>query len=190
MAMAQIGMFICPPASVISAANSLSAAVSRRARERRSGSILRVCWETNGAMNATYLDRMMELAVESGGCVKFDLKAWDPGLHRGLTGAANDWALENFARAAGWIARRPVPPVLTANTLMVPGYIDELEIQGVAGFIAGLKPDIPYSLLAFHPQFRMADLPVTPRLPAHRCLAAARQAGLKRVFIGNEHLLR
>jgi pyruvate formate lyase activating enzyme len=141
-------------------------------------------------MNATYLDRMMELAVESGGCLKFDFKVWDPGLHRVLSGAANDRTLENFARAAGWIARRPVPPVLTASTLMVPGYIDELEIQGIAGFIAGLNPAIPYSLLAFHPQFRMADLPVTPRSLARRCLAAARQAGLKRVFIGNEHLMR
>jgi pyruvate formate lyase activating enzyme len=163
---------------------------SRRARRCRSGSILRICWETNGAMHPRYLDRMMETAVESGGCVKFDLKAWDPALHRVLTGVANAQTLENFARAAGWIARRPVPPVLTASTLLVPGYIDEREIQGIARFIAGLNPDIPYSLLAFHPQFRMADLPVTSRSLADRCLAAARRAGLKRVFIGNEHLLR
>jgi pyruvate formate lyase activating enzyme len=163
---------------------------SRRARERRGGSILRICWETNGAMNPRYLDRMMEMAVDSGGCVKFDLKAWDPMLHRVLTGAANDRTLENFVRAAGWIANRPVPPVLTASTLMVPGYIDEREIKGIARLIADVNPDIPYSLLAFHPQFRMADLPVTSLSLAHRCLAAARQAGLKRVFIGNEHLLR
>jgi pyruvate formate lyase activating enzyme len=69
-------------------------------------------------------------------------------------------------------------------------FADEREIQGIARFVADLNPDIPYSLLAFHPQFRMADLPVTPRPLANRCLAAARQAGLKRVFLGNEHLLR
>jgi pyruvate formate lyase activating enzyme len=163
---------------------------SRRARARRNGSILRICWETNGAMSPELLDRMMETAVESGGCVKFDLKAWDPVLHRVLTGMDHARTLENFGRAAGWIALRPVLPVLTASTLMVPGYIDEREIQGIARFVADLNPDIPYSLLAFHPQFRMADLPVTPRPLANRCLAAARQAGLKRVFLGNEHLLR
>jgi pyruvate formate lyase activating enzyme len=59
-----------------------------------------------------------------------------------------------------------------------------LRAHSVSGFIAGLNPDISYSLLAFHPQFRMADLPVTPLSLARRCLA-----GLRRVFIGNEHLL-
>jgi pyruvate formate lyase activating enzyme len=148
-------------------------AVFFRARDRRGGSILRICWETNGAMNPRLLDRMMELAVESGGCLKFDLKAWDPVLHRVLTGAANARTLENFVRAAGWIGRRPVPPVLMATTLMVPGYIDEREIQGIARFIAGLNPDIPYSLLAFSsaiPHGRLAgDAAVPcPSLPGRR----------------------
>jgi pyruvate formate lyase activating enzyme len=163
---------------------------SRRARSQRPGSILRICWETNGAMRPQLLDEMLELAVASGGCIKFDLKAWDPTLHRVLTEVSNAATLENFARAAAWIGRRPVPPVLVASTLLVPGYIDEHEIRNIARFIAALNPEIPYSLLAFHPQFRMADLPVTSRALAECCRAAACEAGLRNVRIGNMHLLR
>jgi pyruvate formate lyase activating enzyme len=44
-------------------------------------------------------------------------------------------------------------------------------------------------LLAFHPQFFMSDLPLTSKSLADDCLKAARDAGLKRVRLGNVHLL-
>ena len=78
---------------------------------------------------------------------------------------------------------------MVANTLMVPGYIDVEEVSAIAGYIASLDPNIPYSLLAFHPQFYMSDLQLTPRHLAAQCLDAARQAGLSKVRIGNTHLL-
>ncbi len=59
----------------------------------------------------------------------------------------------------------------------------------IAAFIASLNPSIPYSLLAFHPQFYMNDLPTTSRAQAERCEAAAAEAGLTRVKIGNVQLL-
>jgi pyruvate formate lyase activating enzyme len=37
-------------------------------------------------------------------------------------------------------------------------------VEGIAEFIAGLNPDIAYSLLAFHPDFIMMDFPATPAL--------------------------
>ena len=85
--------------------------------------------------------------------------------------------------------QRPVPPLLIANTLLVPGYIDEDEIRGISRFVASINPDIPYSLLAFYPHFYMSDLPQTQRVMADRCLAIAREEGLKNVRIGNIHLL-
>ena len=163
---------------------------SHAARDKNKDDILRICWETNGSMNPKLLDRMMELAVSTGGCVKFDLKAWDNNLHVALTGVENQRTLDNFARAAAYINRRSDPPVLIANTLMVPGYIDAQEVAAIARFIASLDPDIPYSLLAFHPQFFMSDLPLTSKHLAESCLNAAREAGLSKVRIGNIHLLR
>jgi pyruvate-formate lyase-activating enzyme len=34
-------------------------------------------------------------------------------------------------------------------------------VAAIARFIASLDPNIPYSLLAFHPQFNMSHLPMT-----------------------------
>jgi len=163
---------------------------SRLAREKNPQRILRICWETNGSMNPKLLDKMMSLSLESGGCVKFDLKAMAPNIHYALCGVDNKRTLENFARAAQRIAERPEPPPLVASTLLVPGYIEAQEINAIASFIANINPDIPYALLGFHGDFLMTDLPRTSWDQANRCLEAARGAGLKRVRIGNTHILR
>ena len=162
---------------------------SRRAQEKAADRILRICWETNGAMSKTLLEKMLALALESGGCIKFDLKAWNESLHMALTGVTNRQTLQNFQWLAQHSITRPVPPLVIASTLMVPGYIDAREVSSIAGFIAALDPEIPYSLLAFHPEYRMRDLPATSRKLAEECLGAARQAGLLKVKVGNMHLL-
>jgi len=46
-----------------------------------------------------------------------------------------------------------------------------------------------YSLLAFYPQFFFKDLPVIPRDLAFRCKEVAEGEGLRRVKVGNLHLL-
>jgi pyruvate formate lyase activating enzyme len=163
---------------------------SRLARESRPDRILRICWETNGSMAPELLDRMMSVALETGGCVKFDIKAFDHILHRALTGVDNRRTLENFKRAALTHKQRPVPPPVIASTLMVPGYIDTTEVRAIADWIVSVHPDIPYSLLGFHPDYEMRDLPRTSHRLAEACRQAAFDAGLTRVHIGNVHLLR
>jgi hypothetical protein len=162
---------------------------SRLALEENKGRILRICWETNGSMHGSLLDQMMDVALASGGCIKFDLKTWDENLHKALTGVTNARTLENFRRAGEKISQRPSPPLLIASTLMVPGYIDEREIRNIAKFIASICPDIPYSLLAFHPHFYMSDMPFTSRALAYTCRNIAHEEGLRNVRIGNLHLL-
>jgi pyruvate formate lyase activating enzyme len=169
------------------AAFSIHAA--RLALKKTKDALLRICWETNGSMHPQRLDEMVEIALFSGGCIKFDLKAFDDRLHEGLTGVSNRFTLENFRRAGKWIPKRPVPPLVIASTLLVPGYIDAEEIEALAAFIASVNPEIPYALLAFHPQFFMSDLSTTSRRLAYQCEAAARRSGLKNVRIGNRHLL-
>ena len=164
--------------------------VARLALQKNQGRILRICWETNGSMHPALLRQAADIALHSGGCIKFDLKAWDEGLHIALCGVSNKRTLENFQLLAEYASKRPSPPFLVASTLLVPGYIDKREISQIAQFISSLNPDIPYSLLAFYPQFMMRDLPTTSRQHAEECLAAAKAQGLKRVRIGNVHLLR
>jgi pyruvate formate lyase activating enzyme len=132
---------------------------------------------------------MTRLSMQSGGCVKIDLKAWNPGTHRALCGVENSKILDNFARAAEWSLERSSPPVLVASTPLVPGYINQDEVYGLASFIAAINPDIPYALLAFAPQFLMDDSPTTSAAHARACLEAAKLAGLTRIRLGNEHLL-
>lgn len=163
---------------------------SRLAREKRKGEILRICWETNGSMHRRFLDEAAELSFASGGCVKFDLKAWSENVHLALTGVSNRATIANFRRLAELSLKRPDPPFLLASTLLVPGYIDETEISHLARFIASLNPAIPYTLLGFHPHFYMKDLPRTSWKHAQRCAEICRDAGLLRVKLGNPHLFR
>jgi pyruvate formate lyase activating enzyme len=150
---------------------------------------IRICWETNGMMAKKYLDRAVCFSLKTGGCIKFDLKAFDEHLHRALTGISNRPVLDNFERAAGRFSERPDNPLVTVSTLLVPGYIETDEVYQIARFIAGIHPDIPYSLLAFAPQFYMSDMPFTSARHAKEAEKAAYEAGLTNVHIGNRHLL-
>jgi pyruvate formate lyase activating enzyme len=135
------------------------------------------------------MERALDLSLSTGGCVKFDLKAYDGALHRALTGAGNRQTLENFVKAAGRIGERPDPPPVIASTLLVPGYVDAEEVGRIARFVAAIDPAIPYVLLGFAPQFLFPDLPRTSVRHADEAEAAAREAGLQTVRVGNRHLL-
>lgn len=162
---------------------------SQTARKERKEQILRICWETNGSMNSQYLKKAAQLSLVSGGCLKIDLKAWSDEIHSALCGVSNQRTLSNFKLMAKLHATRPDPPLLTASTLLIPGYVDESEVSQIAAFIAGLDKSIPYSLLGFYPHFLMNDLPPTSKKHAQRCRQAALDAGLEKVKIGNQHLL-
>lgn len=162
---------------------------SKIALEKKALGDLRICWETNGSMNEKLLDEAADISFMSGGCVKVDIKAWSEEIHIALCGVSNKRTLANFERLADRISQRPDRPILVASTLLVPGYVDEEEVGKIAQFIAALNPEIPYSLLGFHPQFFMQDLPRTSLQHAERCLEVAQSTGIKKVKIGNAHLL-
>ena len=159
------------------------------AAAEQAGRRLRICWETNGAMQEDWLGPLTESSLGNGGIIKFDLKAFSEEIHLALTGVSNSQTLRNFATLAARIKERPEVPLLTGSTLLVPGYVDLEEIHGLARFIASLDPDIPYSLLAFYPQFYLNDLPITSRELAFKARQVAREAGVRRVNLGNLHLL-
>ncbi len=148
-----------------------------------------VCWETNGTARSVLMDRAVDVALETGGCVKFDLKAWDDTLHRVLTGASNRRTLEHISRAAARFDERPDPPLVVVSTLLVPGYVDPAEVEHIASFVAAQNSAIPYVLLGFAPHFFLPDLPRTSVAHAEGAESAARRVGLETVRVGNRHLL-
>ncbi len=151
--------------------------------------ILRVCWETNGYMNPRLAEKAADYALKSGGNIKFDLKAWSEALSIALCGVSNKPTIENFRHIEEkFYKKRPELPVLTASTLLVPGYVDAEEVENIAQFISQISPEIHYTLLAFYPCYVMSDLPTTSRKQALECQKVA-EKHLKHVRIGNIHLL-
>jgi pyruvate formate lyase activating enzyme len=150
-----------------------------------SGGGKHICWEWNGSGNEALVERAARLSLLSGGTVKFDLKAFHPNLGNALCGVDITPAFRNFRMLAG---KYPGRDLLTATTLLVSGYVEEEEVSGIAAFLAGIDTDIPYSLLVFHPDHLLDDLPVTPKKQVYRCFDAARSY-LTRVEIGNRGLI-
>ena len=161
-------------------------ALEKAEKERR---ILRICWETNGYWKKQSALRAAELSFVSGGNIKFDLKTWDTNLNRALCGVSSKPTLENFKMISdGFFKRRFELPILTASTLLIPGYVDKKEVSNIARFIAKIDAKIPYTLLAFYPQYVLTDLPTTSREQAIQCRNEAERY-LENVRVGNIGLL-
>jgi len=148
---------------------------------------VRVCWELNGNGNEDLLLKAAKLSSDSGGIMKIDIKAFNPNLNKALCGVYNEQTYINFKLIAEKFFSEK--PMLSATTLLIPGYIDGIEVERIAKFIAEINDEIPYSLLVFHPDFRMTDLPATTKELADECYQAAKKY-LKNVNIGNKHLLK
>ncbi len=162
---------------------------SRTVLEKVGRRILRLCFEWNGCGNPHLVKKAAEISYRSGGNLKFDLKCWSEDLSKALCGVSNRAAFENLRLVAeAFKPLRVNPPLITATTLLVPGYVDEVEVEQISSFLADIDPHIPYSLLVFHPDYRFLDLPVTDVAQVKRCLYAARRR-LKRVNVGNAELL-
>ena len=149
----------------------------------------RICWETNGSMNQILLRKILELSLRSNGILKIDFKVFSEEMSYTLCGVSNQQTLENIKLAAAYIDKRPEMSILVVSTLLIPGYLDRYEIENMAKFIAELNPDIPWAMLAFHPQYYMTDLPTTSKKHTEESLKIAKDYGIKNVRIGNLNLL-
>ncbi len=71
-------------------------------------------------------------------------------------------------------------------TLIVPGFNDSTaELWDAARFIAGVSPDIPWHVTAFHPDYRMQAPPRTTLETLTRAAEIGSEAGLRYVYAGN-----
>ena len=162
---------------------------SRRAVEATADKILRICWEWNGAGNEKLVQNAVSLSLKTGGNAKFDLKYFSPTLSQVLSGVSNQQSYINFEKCfQKFYHEREDDPVLTATTLLVPTYVDKEEVNEIAQFLASLDKSIPYSLLIFHSDSYLMDLPVTPVQQVKDCYEAAKNH-LNNVHIGNKHLI-
>jgi pyruvate formate lyase activating enzyme len=75
------------------------------------------------------------------------------------------------------------------TTLLIPGHNDsDKEIGELSEWVArDLGPTVPLHFSAFHPDYKMTDIPHTPPETLRRARAIAMRAGLKYVYTGNVH---
>jgi pyruvate formate lyase activating enzyme len=113
-----------------------------------------------------------------------DLKAFSEDFYRKVTASHLEPVLETLK----WI-RHHSATWLEVTTLLIPGQNDgDDELRRMtAWFFENLGPDVPLHFTAFHPDFKMTDLPPTPPATLRRARAIARAAGLRYVYVGNVH---
>jgi pyruvate formate lyase activating enzyme len=71
-------------------------------------------------------------------------------------------------------------------TLLIPGFNDsEEEIRGLTDFLAGVSPDIPWHITAFHKDYKMDGPRNTQAEDLLRAAEIGRNAGLKYIYAGN-----
>jgi pyruvate formate lyase activating enzyme len=75
------------------------------------------------------------------------------------------------------------------TTLLIPGKNDsDEELRAMSKWIhANLGPDVPLHFSAFHPDWKMTDVPRTPAATLTRAREIAQLAGLNYVYTGNVH---
>jgi len=75
------------------------------------------------------------------------------------------------------------------TTLLIPGKNDsDAEIEAESKWIMReLGPDVPLHFTAFHPDYKMTDVPHTPGSTLTRARKIALAEGLRYVYTGNVH---
>jgi pyruvate formate lyase activating enzyme len=75
------------------------------------------------------------------------------------------------------------------TTLLIPGKNDSNdELDAMTRWVAGhLGPDVPMHFTAFHPDFKMLDVPPTPPATLSRARAIAQSNGVHYAYTGNVH---
>ncbi len=94
--------------------------------------------------------------------------------------------LEPVLDTLEWI-RRETDVWLEVTTLLIPGFNDsDRELRELCGWVADrLGPDVPLHFTAFHPDYKMMDVPPTPPATLRRAREIALAAGLRYVYTGN-----
>ncbi len=113
-----------------------------------------------------------------------DLKAFTPDFYQKLCFAEIEPVLDTLV----WL-KRETQVWVEVTTLLIPSRNDSPEeIQRLADwFLENLGPDTPLHFTAFHPDFKLTDLPATPAVTLRRARDIANAAGLKHVYTGNVH---
>ncbi len=112
--------------------------------------------------------------------MNIDIKSFSDEFYKEICGARLKPVLEcvKYAHKKGiWIE---------ITTLLIPGRNDsDEEIRSIAKFIASVGSSIPWHISAFHPTYKMLDVPRTPASTLLKAYKIGKEEGLKYLYVGN-----
>ncbi len=113
-----------------------------------------------------------------------DLKAFTEDFYHKITGSHLAPVLETLE-----YIKHETDTWLELTTLLIPGKNDsEQEIDEMTQWVVEkLGPDVPMHFSAFHPDWKMLDIPATPKETLIRAREIAMQNGVRYAFTGNVH---
>ncbi|NBC14345.1 MAG: AmmeMemoRadiSam system radical SAM enzyme [Gammaproteobacteria bacterium] len=113
-----------------------------------------------------------------------DLKAFTDDFYKKLCSASLAPVLETIE-----YVHHETDVWLELTTLIIPGHNDsDAEIARMAAWVVEhLGPDVPMHFSAFHPDYRMRDLPPTPPATLTRARGVAMDQGVRYAYTGNLH---
>jgi pyruvate formate lyase activating enzyme len=113
-----------------------------------------------------------------------DLKAFSESFYHKLTGAHLQPVLDNLV-----YLKQESGIWLELTTLLIPGHNDsEKELQQMTAWVLeNLGPDVPMHFTAFHPDWKMRDVPPTPASTLSRAREIALKNGIHYAYTGNVH---
>lgn len=110
---------------------------------------------------------------------KIDLKTFNDRRYRELGGT-----LDHVTEGIRLVHERGF--WLEIVTLLISGFNDdESELRDMAQFLVSISPDIPWHVTAFHPNYKMMDVPRTVANQLERAAEIGVEAGLRYVYAGN-----
>ena len=139
----------------------------------------------NVAVTAGFIcDKPREQFFSCMDAANIDLKSFDPKFYQKLCGADLESVLETIE-----YVHKETKCWLELTTLLIPGHNDsQQEIEALTTWISEhLGNDVPLHFSAFHPDWKMRDLPPTPASTLTKARSIAQQAGLNFVYTGNVH---
>jgi pyruvate formate lyase activating enzyme len=113
-----------------------------------------------------------------------DLKAFTDDFYHKITGSHLAPVLETLE-----YIKHETDVWLELTTLLIPGKNDsDHEIEQMSRWVVEkLGPDVPMHFSAFHPDWKMLDIPPTPRETLVRAREIAMQNGVRYAYTGNIH---
>jgi len=113
-----------------------------------------------------------------------DLKAFTEDFYFKLTGAHLQPVLDTLV-----YLKRETKVWTEITTLLIPGHNDsDAELSAMSQWIMReLGPEVPLHFSAFHPDWKMMDVPPTPASTLTHARDIALKAGLHYVYTGNVH---